>query len=151
LSASTVESLFEIYNRSRYNAGNLSERRSELIAILLRDEEIDALDGEDTQVLAWAIMQSASRWATKVEQLSSLARRLPAEALVTFANRLNAPVILRHALKSVERVAPRRRQALAANGAIDVFSSNLVSFSLNAHRAPQLRRDGIMFLPSINR
>ena len=86
--------------RSRYDASDLSDRRSELVAILLRDEEIDTFDGEDPQILAWAIMQSASVRAKKIEQLSSLAARLPAEALVTFANRLNAPVILRQGFKT---------------------------------------------------
>ncbi|MCA1600757.1 MAG: hypothetical protein LC776_03605 [Acidobacteria bacterium] len=86
--------------RSRYIEGDLNDRRSELIAILLPGADIRTFRHEERETLAWAIIRSSLTRAAKVKHLTSLANSLSAGTLVTFAVRLNAPVILRRALKS---------------------------------------------------
>jgi hypothetical protein len=86
--------------RSRYRAGDLPDRRSELIAILIPFDGISAFANEDPETLAWAIMRCSLARAAKIKHLSRLVTSLRAEALVTFATRLNAPIILRRALQA---------------------------------------------------
>jgi hypothetical protein len=86
--------------RLRFNAGDLPDRRSELIALLLSDEDISLFHTEEGEVLGWAILQSHLSRTVKIRHLSALANQVSAGGLVTFAVRLNAPVILREALKS---------------------------------------------------
>jgi hypothetical protein len=93
---------------ARYRAGNLADRRSELIAILLSAAPADKFRSEDPEVLGWAIMQSALSRSVKIAWLSSLAADLPTHAVITFAGRLDAPVILRRALRSNTRTSRYR-------------------------------------------
>jgi hypothetical protein len=52
-------------------------------------------------------------------------------------------------IRFASSINPRRaQQALAADGAIASFSSSLFPFSLNAHRAPPLKRSVRRFLLS---
>lgn len=85
--------------RSRFRAGDLPNRRSELIAILLPDDGIAAFRNEDAETLAWAIMRCSLTRPAKIKHLLPLVNSLSAETLVTFAVRLNAPIILRRALQ----------------------------------------------------
>ena len=86
--------------RARYHNGELADRRSEVIALLLSEDDITNFANEQHEVIGWAIMQSHLTQAQKTEYLSSLVNDLSASALVTFAVRLNAPIILRKALES---------------------------------------------------
>jgi hypothetical protein len=97
--------------RSRYDAWDLTDRRSELIGILLASDGVAAFRHEQPETLAWAIMRSSLTRSAKIRHLSSLATGLPANTLVTFAIRLNAPLILRNALKS----APAGPEGLDGN------------------------------------
>jgi hypothetical protein len=85
--------------RTRYRVGDLPDRRSELIAILLPGDGIPAFRNEHAETLAWAIMRCSWARAAKIKHLSPLVSSLPADTLVTFAVRLNAPLILRRALQ----------------------------------------------------
>lgn len=92
---------------ARHRAGELVERRSELIGILLSAAPADAFGNEDPEVLGWAIIQSALSRNAKVARLSMLVADLPAGAIITFAGRLQAPILLRRALKSGVRGSKR--------------------------------------------
>ena len=96
--------------RTRYCNGELADRRSEVIALLLSEDDITNFVNEEHEALGWGILQSHLTQSQKIEYLSSLVNGLSASALVTFAVRLNAPIILRKALESCSSCTIRNAQ-----------------------------------------
>ena len=95
--------------RERYQARDLDGRRSEVVAILLPTMGLESFQNEDPEVVGWAIMYSLAPPRRKLQWLKSMAGRIPVNALVTYSVRLNAPVILRVALRELRRPAQRNR------------------------------------------
>ena len=91
----------------RYEGGDLADRRSEVIAILLPVSGLRGFVEEDPETLSWAIMHSLAPHDCKVRWLRSIQSRVPARALVEYAVRLNAPAVVRAALKDAHQCGDR--------------------------------------------
>jgi hypothetical protein len=92
----------------RYREGDLDDRRSEVIAILLPTWGLNPFLSEKPETLGWAIMQCAAPRIRKIQLIRDVQRIMPSRAVVTYAVRLNAPIILRAALKDLRKANVQR-------------------------------------------
>lgn len=84
--------------RQCYAAGLLSDRMSELLALLIPDDGIAPFGKEDPVVFAWALVRVALSLEQKLVHLEALEPRLPAEVIVDISLRLGDPRIIHLAL-----------------------------------------------------
>ena len=85
----------------RYRNGDLADRRSEVIAILLPGSGLQRFPKEKPETLGWAIMQCTAPRAMKIRWIREVQDTMPVNAIIEYAVRLNAPVIVRGALKEL--------------------------------------------------
>lgn len=83
--------------RQCYAAGLLSDRKSEVLALLILEDGIVPFAKEDPVVFAWALVRVALPLEQKLAHLEALAR-LPAEVIVDISCRLGDPRIIHRAL-----------------------------------------------------
>jgi hypothetical protein len=84
--------------RQCYTAGLLSDRKSELLAILILEDGIKAFAQEDPVILAWALVRVALPLEQKLDYLEALEPRLPGELIVDISCRLGDPRLIHRAL-----------------------------------------------------
>lgn len=84
---------------ARYEDDSLSERLSELIAVLFPARGLGAFAGVDPLKLAWGIVRTSIEIEDKITAIETIVQHLPAEAIVKIAVKLNAPALIRTALR----------------------------------------------------
>jgi hypothetical protein len=100
----------EAWARERYARAELDDRKSELIARLLEADDLAAFRNEDPETLGWAVFRSRRTIEDKVSLFTTLVPRLQGATIVDFALRLDAPELIREALKE----GPANRAAAGA-------------------------------------
>lgn len=80
-----------------YAAGQLTDRKSELMALIIPESGVAPFSREDPVALAWALVRVAMPKERKLAQLEILETRLPAELIVDISLRLGSPHLIRRA------------------------------------------------------
>lgn len=84
--------------RQCYAAGLLSDRKSELLALLIPEDGIAPFAKEDPVVLAWALVRLGIPLERKLAHLAALEPRLPAALIADISLRLGDPRLIHRAL-----------------------------------------------------
>lgn len=92
----------------RYRAGHLAQRRSEIVAILLPTLGLQPFVDEKPEVLGWAALYCVAPKSARIHWIRELQHTMPVTALMQYAVRLNAPIILRTAVRELRSPGPQR-------------------------------------------
>ena len=94
----TSDSRIQNWALERYRAGDLPGRESEIVAIILPQLRIGALEGLNEETLAWAVMRSSLPERQKLDTLLEIAPRLPAQTAIEIATRMGFADVIHAAL-----------------------------------------------------
>jgi len=95
----TRHDLVERWAKERYDAGDLVDRQSEIIALLFPVVGLNAFSSENPETLARAVMYARIPTQQKIAWLLLLVPVLSPQTIADFALRLNAPELIRTALE----------------------------------------------------